>query len=172
MNTILLFFLAFIFVAVLPIAIIFALKNNHKALKIAFIIYSILYFVALFIGTTAEIDISLKTTTINFNYLGKWFDISFLVFDFDLDNIIINLSMFLPLGFIVYVFANKNHFSKTIIFAFCLSLFIEFYQFVLPIYRFTELTDIAFNIISGLISAIISKYLFQTKTINQQKSTR
>lgn len=176
MNTILLFIIAFLLLFVAPIVLSFKLKNNQKALKITAIIFACFYFIALFIGTTCEIDIDIYKTTISFDYTKNWFDINFLIYDFDFDNILINLSMFFPLGFIVYVFFEKNPFFKTLIFSICLSLFIELYQFILPISRFTELTDLVFNFLSGLISAYVCKFLIKkgafknkSQSINQNK---
>ena len=144
---------------VAPVILVFALKNYPKILKITTVVLACFYFIFMFIGTTADISMTLSKTTIEFDFTKKWFNINFLLYDFDLDNIIINLFMFFPIGFIVYVFANKKPFIKTIIFAFCLSLFVELYQFILPIERYTELTDIIFNTASGLISATVCHYL-------------
>lgn len=169
MNTIIIFVLAFIFMAILPVVLSFALKNHQTALKITTIVLSCIYFVALFIGTTCDISISLNKTTIEFDYTHSWFTIDFLVYDFDLDNILINVFMFFPLGFIVYTFAKTKHFSKTIILALILSLCIELIQFVLPIHRYTELTDILFNTLSGLISAFACKLLSSKGAFKKSK---
>ena len=162
MNTKLVLIIAFLLMVVVPTILVFALKNHQKALKITTFIFACIYFVVLFIGTTCVLNIDSNTTKISFDFTKDWFSIDFLWFDFRLGNMFINLSMLFPLGFIVYVFANHKPFLKTILFAFLLSLLIELYQFVLPIYRNTELTDILFNTLSGVISAtycfVLSKF--------------
>ena len=162
MNTILIYIIAFLMMVVMPTILVFALKNHKKALKITTLIFAILYFACLFIGTTCVLNINSTSTSISFDFTKNWFSIDFLCFDFRIGNMLVNLSMLFPIGFIVYVFSNRKPFIKTIIIAFCLSLFIELYQFILPIHRNTELTDILFNTTSGLISAtycyILSKF--------------
>lgn len=169
MNTIALFIIAFLLMVAVPIVLVFALKNHQKLLKILTIILACGYFVCLFIGTTADISMTLSKTIIEFNFTKKWFNIDFLLYDFDLDNILINLFMFFPLGFIVYVFADKKPFVKTIIAALCLSIFVELYQFILPIERFTELTDLIFNTTSGLISATVCHLLLKLGAFKPNK---
>ena len=159
MNTILVLILAFLLMVAIPTILVFALKNNPKTLKITAIVFSCIYFVCLFIGTTCTLDIDFKTVNIGFDFTKKWCSIDFLLMDFRPGNMFVNLFMFFPLGFIVYVFEKDKPFKKTIILALCLSLFIELYQFILPIYRNTELTDILFNVTSGLISASVCKFL-------------
>lgn len=171
MNTILVCFIAAILMAVLPILLVFVLKNHQKTLKITTIVFAAIYFVCLFIGTTCDISITTSKTTIDFDYSNRWFDIDFLLYDFDFDNILINISMFFPLGFIVFVFAKKNQFAKTVILSLYLSLAIELIQFVLPINRYTELTDILFNVISGIISAAVCQFLLSKKAFKPATQT-
>ena len=61
--------------------------------------------------------------------------------------------MLFPIGFIVHVFCKNHKFLKTILYSFLISLFIENYQFILPISRTTELTDLLFNTLGGVLSA-------------------
>ena len=159
MNTFLFLILAFVLAVVTPTVLVFALKKHKKALKITAIVFSCVYFVCLFIGTTAKLEISADKITVAFNFTEPWFSIDFLFLDFSLKNMFVNLAMMFPLGFIVYVFTNKKPFLKTVIFALSLSLFIELYQFILPIYRNTEITDIIYNVLSGVISATYCQIL-------------
>ncbi len=159
MNTFLFLILAFVLAVVTPTVLVFALKKHPKTLKITAIVFACVYFVCLFIGTTCKLNISADKVTVAFNFTEPWFSIDFLFLDFSLKNMFVNLMMLFPLGFIVYVFTNKKPFLKTIIFALSLSLFIELYQFILPIYRNTEITDIIFNVLSGLVSAVYCQIL-------------
>ena len=169
MSTILVLIIAFFLMIVIPTILVFVLKNHQKALKIIAIIFSVLYFACLFVGTTCTLDIDFKTVNIGFDFTEKWCSIDFLLADFGFGNMLVNLSMFLPLGFIVYTFSKNKPFIKTIIFALALSLFIELYQFILPIYRNTELTDPLFNTISGLVSAAYCTVLLKLGAFKSNK---
>ena len=167
MNTKLILIIAFLFMVVVPTTLVFALKNHQKVLKIITFIFACIYFFVLFIGTTCVLNIDSNLTTISFDFTKDWFSIDFLWFDFRLGNMLINLSMLFPLGFIVYAFSKHKPFFKTIIFAFAISLLIELYQFVLPIYRNTELTDILFNTLSGVISGVYCHILSKLKAFKK-----
>ena len=170
MSTILVLILAFLLMVVTPTILVFALKNHQKALKVTTIIFSCIYFVCLLVGTTCTLDIDLKTTKIGFDFTKEWCSIDFLLMDFRLGNMFVNLFMFFPLGYIVYTFSKHKPFRNTIITALCLSLFIELYQFILPIYRNTELTDILFNVTSGLISAYVCRFLKSRGAFTKEKT--
>lgn len=159
MNTFLLLFLAFLIAVIIPTILVFALKSHQKNLKITAIVFACVYFAILFIGTTCTLDISADNIYISFDFSEPWFSLDFLFLDFSLKNMFVNLSMMFPLGFIVYIFSKNHSFKKTILIALAISLCIEFYQFMLPIYRNTEITDIIFNTISGLISATYCEVL-------------
>ena len=174
MSTFLVFFIAFALMVALPTILVFALRNHQKALKITAIVFACIYFVFMFIGTTCTLDIDWNHSSIGFDFTEPWFSLDFISFEFKPGNILINLFMFFPLGFIVYIFTNKKPFIKTILFALTLSLFVELYQFILPIYRNTELTDIVLNTLSGLLSAIYCKILLHFeafKTTEKQSNT-
>lgn len=172
MNTILLFSIIFILMVVAPIVLVFALKNHQRALKITTIVFACGYFVCMFIGVTCELDTTLSKTIVYFDYNHPWLSMDFLPYDFDLDNILINLFMFFPLGFIVYVFEERKPFVKTIALALLISLLVELCQFILPIRRFTELTDLLFNTVSGLISAAVCEFLLKRGAFKPNKNTR
>ena len=146
--------LAFILIFILPSILALCLKNHPKALKVCAICLTATYFVALFIGTTFKISLKKGALTIFADFTKKWFSMRFLLYSFKPVNLTINIALLFPLGFIVYYFAKKNKFLKTIYLSFILSLFIELYQFILPIARTTELTDVLFNTIGGILSAL------------------
>jgi glycopeptide antibiotics resistance protein len=151
--------LSSILMVVLPTIILFAFKKHKKALKITAVIFAVVYFILLFIGTTFKFKVKGDFVFINADFSYDWFSMRFLPYSFSRRNIIINLAMFFPIGFLVYIFSKKHRFLKTIIFAFLLSLFVEFYQFALPVSRTTELTDVLFNTLSGIISSIYCYFL-------------
>jgi len=152
----------------LPTILLFALKNHQKALKICTIILMIIYFSLLFIGTSFSVTVKSGNLVIAPNFNKEWFSLNFVAHNLSSTNILVNLALLLPTGFIVYIFAKKHRFLKTILFAFLLSLFIEFYQFVLPVSRATELTDIILNTLSGVISAIYCFILEKCGVFNRE----
>lgn len=139
---------------ILPTILIVGLKQHQRALKICAIILSVIYFTLLFIGTTFKVYIENNNLVVYPDFTKEWFSLNFLFSNFSLTNILVNLALLFPIGFIVFVFANKHKFLKTILFSFLISVLIELYQFVLPVSRATELTDILFNTLSGVISAV------------------
>jgi glycopeptide antibiotics resistance protein len=84
-----------------------------------------------------------------------WFAASkFAVYCGGKNNIIINLTMFLPFGLATAFLAKKHKLLKALIFGFLASLTIEFLQFALPINRTPELFDVAANTLSSVMGAI------------------
>ena len=148
-----------LFMVVLPTLILIVLKKHQKALKTTAIVFAVVYFVFLVIGTTFKFKINGNFVFIYAEFSHSWFSMKFLPYSFAIRNVLVNLVMMFPLGFLVYIFSNKNKFLKTILFAILLSVIIETYQFVLPISRTTELTDLLFNTLSGIISAVYCYFL-------------
>ena len=151
--------LAFLLMLMLPTILVLSLKNHPKTLKICAYILMIIYFVVLFIGTTFKFSLTQGNLKISADFSKNWFSLKFLLASFKPINLTINIILLFPVGFIVYYFANNRKFIKTILFTFLLSLIIELYQFVLPISRTTELTDLLFNTLGGCISAIYCEFL-------------
>ena len=146
--------IALFLMIIFPTILLIALKNHKRVLKICTIILSLIYFTLLFIGTTFKVTVLNGNLVIKPNFTQNWFSLRFVMHNFSTTNILVNLALLLPIGFITYIFCKKHKFLKTILFAFLISCFIEFYQFALPVARGTELTDILLNTFSGVISAM------------------
>ena len=144
---------------ILPTILFILLKNKPKLLKICACVLFAFYIVFLFVGTTASINLNSGNVNIFLNFDKNWFSLDFDWFETSKTNILINLFLLFPVGFVVYTFSNKKQFLKTILLSLAISLIIELYQFVLPIHRNTELSDIIFNTLSGLISAVYCEVL-------------
>lgn len=151
--------LTIVLMVVLPTTLFITLKNKPKTLKICAGIMFFVYLIFLFIGTTGSISLNGPKLSIALNYNKEWFSLDFAWFEISKTNTLINLFLLFPIGFVVYTFTNKKQFLKTILFSLLLSIIIELYQWVLPIHRNTELSDIIFNTISGVISAIYLEVL-------------
>ena len=150
---------------IIPTALFVLLKNKPRALKICASVLLAVYLVFLFIGTTASISLKNNNIIINFYFDKPWLSLDFSWFGLSKINTLINLFLLFPVGFVVYAFSNKHPFLKTILISLAISVLIELYQFVLPIHRNTELSDVIFNTLSGLISATYCKVL--TLVINK-----
>ncbi len=151
--------LTIVLMAVLPTILFITLKNKPKTLKICASVLFFIYLIFLFIGTTGSISLSGSKLSISLNFNKEWFSLDFAWFEISKTNTLINLFLLFPIGFVVYTFTDKKQFLKTILFSFLLSIIIELYQWVLPIHRNTEVSDVIFNTISGVISAVYLEIL-------------
>lgn len=81
--------------------------------------------------------------------------------EFALQNIIGNVILFIPLGFLLPLITNKFHsLKKIIVVAFLFSLFIEFVQFIsfhFGIYRTADIDDIILNTLGAVLGFIAIK---------------
>ncbi|MBO5954556.1 MAG: VanZ family protein [Clostridia bacterium] len=155
MNIILTVCLLVIIFGVLPVIFLFTIKNN-KLLKIIFAVMLGLYVVVLCIGVFADIEIK-SVISINSYHIPKDAE---KIFHFNLlarkkRDLIINLLMFIPFGFIFSNLFNKFRVIKTLAIGAVFSIFIEFVQHFLPTVRTAQLSDIVLNIISCLIGALL-----------------
>ena len=158
-NTILVLVLGGICYLVLPFLIL--LIKNEKTRKIVASICLVGFVGVLLIGVWSVVDANKDYVNITFNFGGKWCNKTM---KWDFSNIstfdlVINLVMLFPIGiFSFYFFKNKKILTKflllTLIGAFCGS-FIELSQYILPISRSVQLSDIVFNTISVLFGGII-----------------
>ena len=150
---------------IFPTILFVVLKNKPRILKICTAVLFSFYVIFLFIGTTASISLKNNYLIINFYFNKPWLSLDFSWFGFSKTNTLINLFLLFPIGFVVYAFSSKKHFLKTILISLAISIIIELYQFVLPIHRNTELSDVIFNTISGLISATYCEVLTRVTNI-------
>lgn len=164
--------LFFIFGLAIPTILVFTLKNHQKVLKILAGIMLAVYFIFLLIGTTAKIDISLPNASFYLDFSSNWFEMNFIAFGTGKSNILINLVLFLPLGFVVFIFSKKRPLLKTIMFSLTLSITIELLQWILPITRNTEILDVILNTISGTISAIFCYFLKKLGAFNTKETIK
>ena len=156
-------FIAIFLMFILPTLLILCLDSHQKALKICTVILSVAYFILLFIGTSFNLQIKSNNLVIYPDFTKPWFSLKFIPYNFSLSNILVNLALLFPIGFIVSVFSKRKAFLKTILYSFLVSLLIELYQFILPISRGTELTDILFNTLGGVLSGLYCFYLNKIK---------
>ena len=133
----------------------FMLLKNKRVIKSLFIILTIFYSIVVLIGVLTNIQLG---ETI---YIAKSVDIN-RTFNFspitrNVRDITINICMLAPLGFLLGGIINKYKVIKSVTFGLILSIFIEVMQYILPIGRNAQLTDIILNTISALIGVLIFK---------------
>ncbi len=169
MNIYLVLALVFLFYVVVPVLCVLFIKNE-KVLKILSYIFFCVFVCVLCVGVLGIVNIQ-KTVTISFNFNGNWFGkgFNFLPYTFDLQDILINIIMLVPVG----IFCAVN-FKHKILWAFLFGLFfgigIEFLQFALPIVRSPQLSDVILNTISSGIGGIFGVLLLYIKNkINLRK---
>jgi glycopeptide antibiotics resistance protein len=144
---------------ILPTILVFALKNHQRTLKTIISVLLVCYLILLFIGTTFEVDLAFPNVSFNLKLNDNWFSLHFIAFNFGKINVLVNLALFLPLGFATFTLSKKHKVLKTVLFSFLLSTTIELSQWILPIYRNTEILDVILNTASGLISAIYCLFI-------------
>jgi len=165
--------LAFLFLILLPVLLLI-FNKNQKIFKILSILFAIFYFILLLIGITCTFNINPGYIEFYFDFSGISFGINkFTLYDFGIFNVLINLSMFLPLGAIIVSFKkSKFYLWQTVLISFTISFGIEFLQWILPVFRSVEFTDLIYNTISGVIGYLIFfaiYYISHKKEANKNK---
>ena len=161
-----------VFFFVVPFAILFI--KNKKAFNWTLSILFVLYVALLLCGVWFQTHCTWKTVSLKPNFSGKWCDkpINWNFAHLSLFDLIINLIMFIPLGiFISYKFKHKSLLSKLILLlclGFFAGMFVELSQFILPVPRSVQMSDIFFNMASTFIGGMIGLfYLWVFKKIKK-----
>lgn len=157
---------------VLPFLIWLLIKNDKTKTIVSIVLFS-LYCVVLFVGVFGVISFSQGNVNISFNFTNKWasktINWGFNITKFDL---IINLVMLFPVGMISYFLLQKKKMLTKIILLIVIGmltgLLIETCQFILPIYRSVQLTDVLLNSASVFGGGLIAMgYLAIIKRIRK-----
>lgn len=135
-----------VFYVLIPILILFFINNDRKY-RIFKNVYLSLFFIVLIIGVFAKIDMNDKVMYIGLDFSSKFFDkVIILTFPkFKLD-IFINIFMLIPVGEFIFINKIKDNRKYTPFDALLIGCFIgfiiEFMQFVLPVNRLVQISDI------------------------------
>ena len=170
MNTYIVLALVIIYYAIAPIFLSLCPRSD-KTRKTAYLVYLILFIPVLICGVFGKVNIG-KIVTITFEKSGGVAD---KVFNFspitkDVRDIVINIFMLVPIGLATYNLSNKHRLLKAILFGLLTGAFIETMQFILPIARSPQLTDIILNTISSLIGAVYALVLSKLKRQNKEQA--
>lgn len=164
LNTILVFVILIVFYFLVPVLALF-LRDNDKIYRKFRAIYLSLFFIVLIIGVLGKIDLNKNVVYIGFDFSSGFFNKTIITkfpkFKFD---IYINLIMLLPIGEFVFIENLKKgkFFSEfdSFLYGVLIGIVIEFLQFVLPVDRLVQISDIIYNGISSLIGFIIFSLIF------------
>lgn len=166
-NTVFLICVGMLSFFILPLFLLFI--RNKKLQKIICIVVICAYVIVLLAGVLCRIDITKQNVTIDLDFSGKFVSkpINLLFNHLTTFDIVINLLMLIPIG-TYFVFFNKNiKLLNTVLFSlligFCVGLCIETLQFILPVQRSVQLSDVVFNSISVLIGAMYGFLLICVK---------
>jgi len=169
LNTIFVLVVLSIFYFLVPLLVMFFVGNNKK-LKIILSVLLSLFLVVLFIGVFGEIDITKEFVYIDFDFSAGFFnkDIITNFSTYKVDRVI-NLIMLIPIGEVVCISAKQKNSKFGILFAVIIGLltglFIETFQFILPVPRSVQLSDVVYNTISCVIGYLYISLFFYLKKL-------
>lgn len=165
-------FIVFIFLFfIFPTLMIIIFFNNKKVLKIVGLTTFITYCLLLSVLVFGKVSITKTYVSVNFDNTIPWFSLNFLWANFGKTNVLYNLIMLFPVSAFVFSQTQEKTFLKTILISFVLSFIIELLQFILPVYRTTEVFDIITNTASGVIGYLYFYFVnYLAKKIREKKS--
>ncbi len=160
-STILCYGIAAICFALLPFVLLCIIKDRKK-MNIAATVIFCCYLLVLFAGVFGKLEIGAKTTKITFDFSGQWCtkSIKWNFSHLSAFDIFINLIMLIPVGiFTSYFLHRKWKIWQLLIFlifiGFGCGIFIETMQFILPIPRSVQLSDVIFNTASVFAGGLL-----------------
>ncbi|MBE7074126.1 MAG: hypothetical protein E7379_03440 [Clostridiales bacterium] len=144
----------------LPIAIWCIRKDRVR--NILTIVFFCMYLIVLFCGVFGSLAISENQIIVDFDFGGQWCSktIKWSLSHIATFDLVINLLMLIPVGMMIYYFARKKQWwAKLLIligFGLLTGLLIETCQFVLPIPRSVQLSDVLLNCLSVTVGGLIA----------------
>lgn len=168
LNTIAVSILALICYFVLPLMILIFVKNYKSVKKITFALL-IIYIVILVIGVWTRVDVTRNVVKISLDYSYGFFNksIRWGFSNLKIFDILVNLVMLMPIGLSLVILKKEPFITlliKSVILGFIVGFIVELGQYILPIYRAIQLSDVIFNMISLVFGTIIGKiFLIITK---------
>lgn len=150
--------------------------RNKKAQRILSIICLFLFDIILLVGVWGKIDITANEVQISFDFAGKWCakNIDWTISKISTFDLVINLVMLIPIGIFVCFWSKDKPIQARILLliasGFLSGTLIELSQFILPITRSVQLTDVLLNTASVLIGGIICMiFILIISKIQKQK---
>lgn len=158
-STVLVIVLVLIFYLILPLILWLTLDKNKYG-KIVVRIFLISFLIILFFAVTSVVNINKSYVEIIINFKNNWCSkaINFSLKSINKIDFLINITMLLPIGLAI-VYCNKNNigilFLKLFIFGIIIGLSIETIQYILPVFRSVQLSDILLNTLSVIIGGCV-----------------
>lgn len=148
----------------IPTILVLCIHNDRKLL-VTTCVFTVSFFLLLFICTLSTVSINNDFVTIEFVTNGKWCakPINFGMSPTKTD-LLINIFMLFPIGaFVVMVNHHKQKkfaVLKAILVGLLVGFCIELLQFVLPVNRSVQLSDMLLNSVSVFIGACYFRFLW------------
>ena len=159
-NTIFGITLAIVFYFVVPLFILFLVRNK-KALFIVATALLLLFVVALVLLTLFDVSVSKDVVTIYAHFDKSWCSktIHLSLLYGGIGDVITNIIMLAPIGSYVviynYCFDKKYNIIKGLLVGLLVGFCIEAMQFVLPVARSVQLRDMLLNGVSAMLGSIL-----------------
>lgn len=149
----------FTFYIIVPIFVWFFARNS-KVGRLIVIIFAGLYGVLLLLGITTKIIFQEGFAIIDVDFSANWCDktINISLVNIDKVDLFINIIMLIPVGLILVYFSKKsliNKFVFLLVIGFMIGVGLETLQFILPVYRSVQLSDVLLNTFSVIIGGVL-----------------
>ena len=167
-DTLIVFILALVCYFIIPLCVLIFVKNERCVKIITWTLLGV-YLVILIIGVWARVVITPKSVKITFDYSYGFFNkpINLTFSNLRLFDIMVNLVLLMPIGMSYAILKKEkviNLLIKSLVIGLVLGIVIEAGQFLLPVRRSIQLSDVLFNMVSMILGALIGKlYLIITK---------
>lgn len=167
-NTVLGLILTVLFYLVVPVVILFTIRDKKVLFIIATVLIS-LFMIALFVMTLFDVSISKDVVTIYADFSGQWCskNVHFSLLYGGIRDVVINLAMVIPMGGYIVIynacFDKKHILLKCLIIGLIIGFSIEALQFILPVSRSIQLRDMLLNALSTVIGGIIYIVIYKIR---------
>ena len=157
-------------VVIICILLALQFKKNNSLPKIKTFIASLILYYYLCLLLTNIVGIPTINEFIRLSQLGESFfnpKINFLLFSDGLSlSFILNIFLFIPLGFLCPIISKTYERTKNIILlGFGLSLFIEVTQ-LFTLYRITDINDLLTNVLGTVMGYLCFKFILKFRPVN------
>lgn len=130
-------------------------KDNNQANKLTIVLF-VIYLIALFWILLFKLGVRFSYMENRQVNLIPFREALILNGKIDLGEIIMNVIVFVPLGFYAGILFKRWNFGKNVFFFFLISLSVEALQFILGVGAF-DITDTITNTLGGIIGSLIFK---------------
>ena len=158
-------------VGLLLTAIFILFVNNEKVKIIVPTILLILYSIVLAVGVFSDISFG-DGIKVVWDFSGKWAskDIIWSPVPESMWGFLTNITMLVPIGLYIGTVCKKP-LLKSVIIGFATGLFIEVMQFILPVPRFPQVSDIWLNGVSTILGCLYAMlFVWAKRKIKEKKN--